>query len=168
MKIYNSTDIKLGILKDLKKQIVGEKVTLEFWGKNRGIIFEKQDSLAHDILYPDLYYPFKEHRNYNERTTVVDPNYESLAPLLNHFDMEQFSTQELRAFVQDVLANRQWLNENEELFGVMTKKYGFVKLIYDTEVRGPLPSSLYGKLQNIQGQAGFSLTKREQKRLGLR
>lgn len=168
MKIYNSTDIKLGILKDLKKQIVGEKVTLEFWGKNRGIIFEREDSLAHDILYPELYYPFKERRNYSERSTVVDANYESLTPLLNYFDMEQFSTQELEEFVQDTLAKKEWLRENEELFGVMMKKYGFVKLIYDTEVSAPLPSSLYGKLQNIQGQAGFSLTKREKKRLGLR
>lgn len=177
MKIYNSTDIKLGILKDLKKQVVRENyssklfglngctITTGRYGRERGIIFEETDDLCHDCLYPELYYPFIKDENYEERTNVVGTDFEPLTPLLDYFNMRTFTTPELEEFVKDILARKQWLKENEELFGLQTKKYGPIWVRYDIE-EGPLPSSLYEMINTIQSDSGFGLTKREQKRLG--
>lgn len=167
MKIYNSTDIKLGILRDIKKQIVKRNITFSIGGPDRGIIFLQCDDFAEDVMYPPLYYPFKKQVSYNERTSVVENEFESLTPLLDYYGLSSFTSEEIKSFVSEYLAQKSWLRKNEELFGVTTKKYGPLSLSTHND-DSILPYSLYELLTSIQSDKGYNLTKKEKKSLNLR
>lgn len=167
MKSFNSTDIKIGILRDIKKQFTNGSFTATLNAKSRGIIFEDAERCAHDIIYPTLYYPYYEDKNYLYRTKAVASG-EDLAPLLEYFNMETFSYEDLQEFIGDVLLSRMWLKENEEKFGVVTDTKPFLKRIEVTEGESLFSCELYKVISDIQNNNGFNLTRSEQKRFALR
>lgn len=167
MEKYESKNIKIGILSDIRRQIIKGNAIFRFSGKKRAILFEDNDlSYGQDILYPELYYPYNENKDYKTRTSVIS-EFDSLAPILNYYSLFEPTKEELERFSKYFLARESWLEEVEALFGKETRKYGPLKATSSRRTGGVFPSSLYDILSQVP-DITFNLTRKEVKMLGLK
>ena len=167
--IFRATDLNLGLLSDVKKQVVlkqDHKSTIYgYRARNlRGILFTKEEEQGKDLHFPHLDYPILSDSSIiNERTMAIS-NSHSLAPLLRYHGVEELDSCSLPEYIEDVILNKEWLRANQTLFGV--KYYGgkFAHLAFEYWP-AVLPRELGHLLHKVQHTNGISVTQRELKLL---
>lgn len=172
-KKLNADEIQLGILaqmdrafKSITTPSTENSIHLQFSIEHnfRGILFsETSNGYGKDLLYPGLEYPILEEEEDMTKSTIGITRYESLAPLLHHYGLHEFTPKELLHFTQLVLLNEKWFRKRYDLFGISYLKKGIVsiKSFNDT---GFFSDSLGEMINDVQSVHGFRLSKKERKR----
>lgn len=165
--------VKVGILSDIRKRHIKEKykngmrIALTFSiGKDlRGIVFVKNQNIGQDILYPNLEYPILPSGPIYYPIIGIT-KYEDLGPLLRCYNLNNFNSEDFQKFADEVLLNKKWIKENQELFGFLKKKFGPIQLTYTYNQfmsNQAFPEKLGKLIYDINEKPGFSLSKKEQK-----
>lgn len=168
MEKLKSTEIKIGILSEIRTRIVEKHKNITYTYGNqkdlRGILFtEQRKNIGNDIIYLPNEYPVSKQLPIYTPTIEIT-RHASLGPLLEYYGLTEFSHEDLQKFINEVILNKKWLKECHQLFGYKKKQFGPLIINYRTqETKEVIPEDIGEIISEVHQNNGFCLSKKEQK-----